>query len=248
MSSTGLSRTARRFGAMLVGLGCLALIVGSALGVQRAQAILQEVKETGLPGYLSLRSAPGTPEWKELTPGTTVHWLIEASLDTAVTSTLDLEMRSSGSLVDLHALDVEVTTCTSMFATTPDLTFAQCPESANVVVPKQPLGNISSEHDGTVFALAPLNAEAPRFVLVSLTVPASASGTLTGGEEARIGVGFTASGDDPQSPAGDPPPLAVTGADYAALSFLSLGILVTGIGLVLLRRRHGMPKSEKERP
>lgn len=220
----------------------LALIASAALGVNRASALLHEISETGLPGYLALHADPVAPNWQDLTPGDTVHWLMSASLSDAQTSSLDLELRSEGALVQAGELQVAVTACTEPFSshgpgTTPGDFI--CESDASTVVEQTPLSAVAQPERGDLYALARLHAGAPRYLLVTLSVPETADLQAMAGTSMQVGVGLHASGDSDSSTM-PPPTLVVTGADLYILGLLGVGLFGVVIGVALIRsaRRH----------
>lgn len=216
----------------------LALVAGTALGLSRASALWHEVTEAGMPGYLTLRADPAAPDWHDLAPGDTLRWLIEASLADAQSSTLDLELRSEGSLVHTGQIHVAVTACTEPSSgPTIDVALVDlvCAGDTSVVLAPTPLAAIAEPDRGEIYPLARLYAGLPRYLLVTLTVPATADVHAMAGTAMRVGVGLHASGDAEVSPVPPPPTLVVTGADLSALSLLGIGLLGAATGAALLR-------------
>lgn len=222
-----------RIGArVLMTISVFALVAGSVLGVSRASAILQEVAETGLPGFLSLRADPLSPHWRNLTPGAEVHWLIEASLADADSSTLSLELRSEGPLVDAGAMQVSVTTCDVEFSRIDSVAAPICGGQANAVISDVRLSSIAQADHGEIFPLADLHTDSPRHLLVSLGVAPQAQMNNPAGMSMRVGVGLHASGES------DPPgtPLTATGIDGMVFALLGGGIFTALTGTLLLNR------------
>jgi len=89
-------------------LGVPTLLVGGTFGVSKAAIMWHDVQETGVPGYLALRSDTADPYWHNLTPGQQVSWQLEASLYDADSSALELELRSDGQLVHAGHMLVQV--------------------------------------------------------------------------------------------------------------------------------------------
>ncbi len=242
MTSSPVSRPrARRWSltaTLVVVLSTGALAAGSALVVGRASAALQQVAETGRPGYLVLRSDPGVPQWQDLSVGDTVHWLVEASLENAERSSLRLELRADGTLIDAGGMTAEVVACSVPFLADGDLSVPQplppeCPGEESSVLPRSPLGEIARSASGDLVPLADLRRDAPRHLRVTLSLSPAASGEEIARRTARIGVGLHAAGDDPGE-------LGVTGegigSDLVAVLVLGTGLIGLGAGLALRRR------------
>lgn len=232
------SRVVAGVGAAVLTVSTLTLVAGAALGVSRASALWHEVTETGTPGYLALRADPAAPDWHDLTPGDTLHWLIEASLADAQSSTLDLELRSEGPLVHTGQLHVAVAACTEPFSAPMHDAAPEsfvCTGDASVVLAPIPLLAVAQPDRGERYPLARLYAGIPRYLLVTLHVPATADVHAMAGTAMRVGVGLHASGDAEASALPPPPTLVVTGADLSALGLLGVGLLGTASGAALLR-------------
>lgn len=229
-------RAHRTFGAVLAALGALALLGGGVLTVTRATAVLQDVAETGAPGLLMLRSDPGDPVWQDLAPGDAVHWVVQARLEGAPASTLALQLRSDGGLVLLGELTVGVVSCTDPFHVAPDPQDPPvCGGTIAEVVPQQPLAQVASSVHSDTYELAPLEEHRPRYLLVTLGIPAHVDPGDVADGSARVGVGLFASG--PDLPANDG--LAVTGSDAAAIGLVACGVAGLAAGLTLTRRGAG---------
>ncbi len=210
-------------------LSALLVLVGSALIVSRASAAWTQVTETGEPGYLSLRSDPGAPQWSDLRPGDVEHWLIEASLGDADVSTLRLELHADGPLVSAGDMTVSVSGCSVPF------TDLQCAGTAQSVLSEASLADVAGA-DAGIHPLLDLHRGAPRYLLVTLALAQTASAEEVAGASARIGVGLHASGADPDDP---DDPLAVTGADAGDLipvGILAAGMLGLGVAALFWRR------------
>ncbi|WP_460782910.1 hypothetical protein [Microbacterium tumbae] len=210
----------------------LLVAAGSALIVAKASAAWTEVAETGRAGYLSLRSDPGLPAWSDLRPGDTEHWLIEVSLDDADDATLRIELHAAGELIGAGGMTVSVTGCSSEFVI--GAAAPHCEAQAEAVLPETSLAAVAAGEDVQTYPLADLRRGAPRYVLVTLGVAASASPDAMAGASARIGVGLHAEGEAP-----DEPGLASTGADMGDLVpviMLATGMLGLGLSAALWRR------------
>lgn len=213
------------------------LVVGAGLTATRAAAVMHEVTETGLPGMLSLRAGPAAPHWADVRPGDRMHWPIEASLSDASVGSLSVELRAEGGLV-AAGLTAAVEACTTPFVEGVTLEGAPtCETSATVVLTETPLVDLASASSER-FALADLERDHPRHLLVTLHLPAAADPAAVAGAAATVGVGLHAAGDTPAevSPPGElPERLPVTGMDVSAVGLLGAGFL--GLGACLLARR-----------
>lgn len=221
-------------GVICVTLAAGLLLAGSVLGISRAAAVWHEIFETGRPGYLTLRADQVAPHWQDLSPGDRVNWQIEASLDDAISSTLDLELRSDGSLVNTGEMLVSVTACTSDFDTS-DVN-PRCTGDATTVLAETPLSAVAHADHGEIFSLARLHAGTPRYLLVTLSIPAAADAANMSGSSMRVGVGLHASGDSATVNPDRPPALAATGTDLLILLLLAVGLIGLIAGIMLLRK------------
>lgn len=237
MSVSGVSgqNAGRRSGrvviALLAWLCALLALAGSVLIVARASAAWVDVTETGRPGYLSLRSDPGTPHWSNLRPGDTAHWLIEASLADADEASLRLELDAEGPLIEAGRLMVGVNGCSMPFVRTE--TDPHCEGRAETVLEETSLAAVVTDAAADTYPLTDLRRSSPRYILVRLEVAPSAVPDTMAGSTARIGLGLHAEGGDAE---GD---LATTGSDANDLMpvvMLAAGLFGLG-GCVALSRR-----------
>lgn len=220
----------------LLAAACALLVcVGLGMTAARASAVFRELTETGTPGVLVLSVDSATPLWAELGPGDSSRWLVEASLRDAERGDLALELRANGALLLASGLTAGIEACPTSF----DLGGPEpaCDGEAAVVLAPTPIAG--SELEGRRFALAPLLRDAPRQLLVTLTVPASADARALAGTSANVGLGVHAAGDAPSRPtppAPADPRLPITGGDLEALAVLAAGLLGLGASLILRRR------------
>lgn len=238
----------RRVGALLAVLGALALIGGGALTVARAAAVLQDVAETGAPGRLMLRSDPGDPVWQDLAPGDTVHWVVQARLEGPPASTLALQLRSSGGLVLLGEMTVSVVSCTDPFHPAPDPQDPpSCSGTAAEILAQQPLAQVASSVHSDAYELAPLDTQHPRYLLVTLGIPAHVDPDVVADGSASVGIGLYASGPGPSAGDGSADEnLAATGSDVAAIALVASGVAGLAAGLTLIRRGRDLPRPGDE--
>ncbi|GGA65880.1 hypothetical protein GCM10011490_15670 [Pseudoclavibacter endophyticus] len=226
------ARGTRRLGTALVAVFSVVLALGVVLVAGRGVAAWQDVSEPDENGRLHLRTNPFPAEWHELGAGDVVTWHVEASLHGAERSTLALELEASGTLVDA-GMRVAVDGCTLEYLG------RACPGESSAIVDDMALTDLPREADGRTWQLADLTEDAPRYLLITVSIPASPD---RAGLEGRLGVGLHASGDDQGVPAaGAEPPgaLAPTGGDLLALLVLAIGMLGVGSGALLRRRRRG---------
>ncbi|GAA2178531.1 hypothetical protein GCM10009847_09060 [Leucobacter tardus] len=228
--------------AVLATLSVAVLVSGALLSVTRASAIYAELTETGAPGMLQLRADSSMPLWTTLAPGESMQWLVEASLADADRGTLDLELRSTGSLVDTAGLTAAVVSCERAFATDQPGE-PRCTAGSRTELPPTPLAAISTMDGGTLHSLLDLDRNHPRHLLITLSLPRGAA--VDDGAQAVVGLGLHAAGDtparppEPGTPPGDPGPrgpLAMTGDDLLPLLLLAAGLCGLG-ALALLKRR-----------
>lgn len=212
----------------------LVMLLGLSLAGGRVFALWGEAIDQGTPGYVTLRSNPALPEWRDLHPGESVIWQVEASLADARESTLALELVASGELVKAGEMTAGITTCDASACGTP-----------TVIREVAALPELGPEN----FRLATLEASTPRLITVTLTYLPQAD-TQEGGGSARIGLGVHATGETlndemPTEPGGAhtlPGELPVTGADITALVLTGVGLVGLGGALLLRRRARGAGK------
>ena len=218
--------------------------LGVGLTAVRASAVFQPIAETGATGYLSLAVDSATPLEARLGPGDSMRWLVRAALGDAESSTLAIELRANGELVEAAGMTAAVETCSGAF----DLSAAPgdapaCQGSPTTVLPTTPLAAVSQSADR--YDLAQLRRGEPRQLLVTLAIPAATPGDALDGLTARVGLGVHAAGDDggdggtvvPVQPTPVPPKhLAVTGADALALGVLATGLAGLGLAAALRGR------------
>jgi hypothetical protein len=239
-------RRPRRRAALLVALasGVLLAAGGVALG-QAAHAALVDVPVTGTPGRLVLSSDPYPAQFLDLEPGQPGYWEVEARLEDASRATLQLELRKSGALVaHPRGLIMTVDACTEPW--TDVATAPGCAPGAQRITVATPADDDTST--SPMFDLAPLQADAPEYLLVTLAVEDSAAASadrslmgLTG--DMAVGLTATAIDDVP----GVPPSgggatgggLAATGFDGSglfAVAAIAAGLLGLGVALRLNRK------------
>ena len=211
-----------------------ALIAGLVGTVSRAAAVWEEVTETGRPGLLRLSTATETPMWANLSPGDTAHWLIAATLLTAPKGALQLELTVNGSLIEAGDPRLSVTGCPSGFSM--DGSVPTCPSGSEQVLPETSLARVMT--DNRLINLDEIVRAEPRELLVTLTLPDSASATEVSGKVVHVGLGLHAAGDSPPADPGpvDAPPLPLTGSDVLPLLLLAVG-LIGGAACVHTSRR-----------
>lgn len=218
------------------------LLIAGMLGAARAQALLQQVQETGQPGYLSLQADQVEPHWQNLKPADRVFWQLEANLADAPEADLALELRSEGELVSAANMLVAVTTCTELFQQLDEHSTPQCPGDVTQVLAETSLGNVAQPASGTIFELAQLTAAHPRNVLVTLGPAAHAQPAAMAGTSMKVGVGFHAKGvtSQPGNDIPKPPGLVATGVDVALILLAIVGIILLAVGIGLLRSTGGV--------
>lgn len=229
--------------ALLASLSIVLLLAGSVLVAERAFAVLERVSETGRPGYLMLHSNPSSPQWTELRPGQTVHWVVEAGLYDEDLAQLALELRSDGPLVEAAAMTVSVSGCATRYRASASLAVADaprpvCPEPEQVVLSAAELAGVASRPPGAVIELGPIERAVPRQLLVSLSLDSTALAAEIDGAEARIGVGLHVSGEGGDVPPPPEPPLGVTGEEVLALALLAAGLIGVGAAAMLRAKTH----------
>ncbi|MHA3684120.1 hypothetical protein ACXR2W_11470 [Leucobacter sp. HY1908] len=209
--------------------------LGLTLTASRASAVFTEITETGTPGYITLSRDTATPLWATLEPGQSTHWRIRASLESATSGSLAIELRGSGDLIDDAGLTGSVDACAGAF----DLASLQCSGVATSAVSTVALRDLPTVGDR--IQLADIEQGAPREFLVTLTLPADAVIAEGASQTARVGLGVHASGDTvspttptPAKPAA--PQLTLTGADLLPLGVLAVGLVGLGAALVMRRR------------
>lgn len=200
---------------------------GMTLTAARAAAVFSDLTETGRPGYLRLALDSATPLQTDIAAGGSARWLVEASLNDADTATLSVELRVNGDLARDSGMTATVEACSTTFdvAAQP----ASCQGTLEVALPQTPVAALPAPQH--VYELVSLRHDAPRQLLVTVSIPAATPDTLIEGRTAQIGLGVHSTGDDTQVvvvPPVTPTRLATTGADLLALSVLAAGLIGLG--------------------
>lgn len=212
---------------------------GISLTAACASAVFHDLTETGKPGYLTLALDSSTPLQTSITPGASVRWLVEASLNDAEVGSLSVELRAGGDLVRDSGMTAGVEACSGAFdiSSSP----ASCQGTREVALAPTEIALLPAQQD--LYQLANLSHDEPRQLLVTISIPSSTPDALVDGRTAQIGLGVHAAGDDdevvvvpPVDSPHDPPPLAATGADMLALGVLAFGLVGLG-GAAWLRAR-----------
>lgn len=221
--------------AMTLSVGMLG--VGSALTVDRAWAAFERVTETGTPGLLSLGVDDSTPLYGELSPGDSMQWLVEASVEDGLEGATTFEFRATGNMVYESGLAVSVVSCTGEFSD-PSTGTPTCSGTSEESVPTTPLRDIAGIDDaaGTLYDLGTVDSQHPIQLLVTLSLPQDAPEVDSA--EADIALVVHAEGDDviAGEPTPSPDELADTGADVIALGLFALGAIGLGLSLTMTRR------------
>ena len=232
----------RVWGVVLVLVSASALSAGGALAAARAVTILEAGLGGAAVGRLEVRTSPAPPVWQDLWAGSTAHWVISAALADAESSSLALEVRSGGALVLDGGMTAEIRSCTAPFI--PAIRPADPPSCAGrlaTVLPTQRLADVSDETSGPRVTLARLHPGSPRYLLVTLGIPAGTPHAELERRSGRVGVGLFSAGEseDPEEPRGpdsDDPDLSRTGSDMSAVALLAAGMVGVLGGSLLLRR------------
>lgn len=222
----------------VVRIAAVALIVGGvSLATTRAYAAWVDVPHTGNPGQLVLASDPFPAEFGRLAAGESAYWMIEARLADVESSTLNLQLRGWGELVE-HAdgLTIRVDACAVPFVG--EAAVAACPAEVVPVVETVRLGSIATDAASDTWPLADLSREAPRYLRVALDVPAGAANDVSvQGLSGNFAVGLYTAGDSsdatpvpPGSAAPDSgsPDLAETGVNVLAALLVAGGAVLLG--------------------
>lgn len=247
---TSPTRTKKHAAVTLFVAGCLLALTGGMLSGARALAVFNDITETGTPGLLRLAVHDETPLWVTLGPGGSAKWLVQASLDGAESGTLAVELDAYGELVSASGITARVDACTEHFDPAHldlDPENVPCSGLSSTVLPVTALSALAVSDDR--YGLADLHRLAPRELLVTLTIPATADPEVIANEIAHIGFGVHASGEAEDSNSGggesDNHPgttggfgggLAATGADVLSLGVLALGLAAIVTGIALMRR------------
>ncbi|UOQ58972.1 hypothetical protein MUN76_07770 [Leucobacter rhizosphaerae] len=221
---------------------CAGAVVAGAVGtVTRAAAVWEEVAETGRPGLLTLNTASSTPMWTTLSPGESTHWLIAAVLHTAPEGTLQLEVSVSGELVAAGDPSFSMRGCPAGF--TQQGSTPVCPGGGETIIAETPLASVMA--DDRLIDLRGIVRGEPRELLVTLSLPPTASAEAVDGKVTHVGLGVHAAGDSPGVSPAPPvtPHLAMTGGDAVPLVLLAAGLIGTAICVRALRA----PERARER-
>lgn len=235
-------RSATRVAGLLVSVA--AIVGGLGLASTSAQAAWVSVAENGIFGHLSLRSDPYPANFMAMSPGSVEQWQIETSLVDPAAS-LTVQVQRDGQLVERpDGLQLRMQSCGSEWLDFP--VSPHCPTAATVLGPtpanSTTLGNIGAIDSTTpVFPLGTLGHGTGKYLLVTMSIPDTAAARADEslmGLTANLGLVFTAGGDIVSPP--EPPGLASTGADAAAIALLASGLAGLGLLLRSMRSRHSM--------
>lgn len=217
-------------------------VCGLGFTATRAAAVFIQLNETGTPGYLQLAIDSDSQLFANLNPGDSASWLVQASLHDAPSSTLAIDIQGHGAMIANSDMRITLVSCTGAFQGA--FAGATCSNNSHTILSDESLDQVIQR--GQLHTLSALQDGQPREFLVTLTVPASTPVSLFENEQASIGLGVHASGDN-SPPVVVPPgstsgtalptaPLAATGTDIFALGVLSFGLLGLALAFAVLRK------------
>lgn len=196
---TGDTRTRARGASAraLVAVGTAAFVAGGALTVQAGAARgLEPVPDNGMDGHLVLSQAmAGTTTIAPSAPG---RWQIATDVTTDDRVSLDLELVSSGPLVDRgNGLTLGVEACDVAWQQL-ETTTPRCATGERVVVDSTRASSFGDDVESAAVAVHSAEGAGEVFLLVSLGVTdeVPSDGASTTGLSARVGVGITATALD----------------------------------------------------
>ena len=208
--------------------GAVLLIAAGAVLVSTA-AGAAPVPQTGSSGLLTLDADPYPAQNLTIAPGERVLWTVTAELDAPTPGDLTVRVTSEEPLTqDADALRFELASCPEAWVLPADdadpATCAGGPGTVEITEAAFAL----TDADET-FALGPIAPDAPRYFLVTLSLPPSTHGSIAG-ESGRIAFGFFAADRARDAR------LAATGGELLGPAFLGAGLLLGGFTLARARR------------
>jgi hypothetical protein len=200
--ATGSIRPALHRGGFII--AALSLVVGAALLAPRAASAFVPLPETQ-PGHLSLHSEPASLQFHNLSPGMVSYGHLRLDLSGADTADLTLQSFGEGPLFE-HTAGitmmarlcedewVDVPGATVAAATTPD-----CPGEDMLLAMVDDPRPMADMHTALSTAIGTITAGDPRFILVELRMPDTASSYDESlmGQSGQFALRVLASGDDP---------------------------------------------------
>lgn len=233
-------------GTALLIVGLVALVGAAIMGASRANTIWQELTE---PDYCDCpdRSNQTDPAWRTIESGSTVYWQVSCTFTTESTE-LQLVVPSADESTLTDHMTVDITACPQRFRETRQWGGAECPAVATLVFPPTPLTSLPHSTDEDHFTLLTLDADSPRYLLVTLTLDPLEQPDEKEREAEAVRVGVDAAGSEieiiPLTPRRW---LPVTGADMGVLALLALGLFATTSGTIVLRKARQKDAADDQR-
>ncbi|WP_354500223.1 hypothetical protein [Mycetocola sp. 2940] len=211
---------------------------GVVLTAASAHAAMTDVPDSGMPGHLQLAAGPYPFSIDDVSPGDTEDLFIEASLADVESSTLALQLRGWGPVVEHPSgVTISVSSCREPYAA------GRCERGEASILATTALAPIEA---GRSWVLENLQADAPRYLRVRLGLPETAgSDPSLEGLDGNFAVGLYASGAS-DAPKGEPPvsvSLPRTGVNVLAIGLVAGGAVLAGLTLQPARpRRQNAPR------
>jgi hypothetical protein len=203
-------------------LAAALVVVGGVFVASSAQA----APHVGPAGRLQLTTAPDPLGVRDLAPGETAFWRVDASLLVEDRARLWLAVDGTGRLsTDAAALRVELRRCGVAWAS------SLCPSGdESVVLPDAPVASLL----GTAgMSLGTISPTSPAHLLATVRLPSSAFV----GQDGTLRLTFTADGDASTVSTDDSGRLPTTGATVGGPLLLGAGLLLGGVVLASVRGR-----------
>lgn len=227
---------AHRAGIWAVPLGLVVSVLGAPSPASAATpapgAPAPAVQETVVTGdVLSLTSIGSAEEMGSLTPGREVEWQVGIQPMREVTGTVQVGISAAGNLAMPGKLQVSVLSCRMKWVD------GACARGENVWLPPQDLAGAANAHGpGAVRQMQTIPAEAARWLLIQVTMPAESGDTGT----AEVLIHAAGQGDEGLVSVESSGSLARSGyplAQTAALALAAVGAGLGAAGLARLGRR-----------
>lgn len=227
-------------GMLALRLAAAAAVAGGvALTAASAHAAMTDVPDSGMPGHLQLAAGPYPFVVDDMSAGNTDDLFIEASLADVESSTLALQLRGWGPVVEHPSgVTISVSSCPEAYAA------GSCgPGEVNILATTA----LARIEPGRSWVLENLQADAPRYFRVQLGLPETAASDAAEGLDGNFAVGLYASGAS-DAPKGEPPvsvSLPRTGVNVLAVVLVAGGAMLAGLTLQRAdsRRQQDAPPS-----
>lgn len=218
-------------------LGVALIAVGAFFSYTQAQAVLREIQDAETPGLLSLVIPSRELLWASIDPGDTHYWVVEASLADAPSSTLALELATTGDTTALSQYSAQIEACPTPYqGDTHPQKPPICAEHSRLILSTTPLTEVlNSRHH--MLQLPDLTPTTPQHFLVTVHNGASPTSAAPASTPFTIGLGYHAAGGSAQHTTVAPlTQLATTATEVFPVALLGCGLICAALALRLGRK------------